>query len=495
MPAYNGPWTTAAQLYSRAVSASISIVWFRNDLRLADNPALNAAAQRGGPVIPVFIWAPDEDEPWSPGAASQWWLHQSLARLDAAVRTHGARLIIRNGPTLAALRALIQETGATAIFWNCRYEPAIAARDAAIAAALLSDGCAAHSGNGTLLFEPGAVSTHAGKPFQVFTPFWNACRAAPQPVAPLSAPAGLPAPLRWPATATVSQLTLEPSIDWAAGMRAAWQPGEGGAHEQLARFLDGAVARYPAARDRPDMIGTSRLSPHLHFGEISARQVWHAVHARCAIDVTPGLLQGGDAYLRQLGWREFAHHLLFHFPWTTDAPLRPAFSQFPWSDDAVSLRAWQRGCTGYPIVDAGMRELWDTGWMHNRVRMLVASFLVKDLLLPWQAGARWFWDTLVDADLANNTLGWQWTAGCGADAAPFFRVDEGLPRRDVLGLAGQVFVRRKEEATLAAQIASVGDVVDRAADVEVADLLVAGVPGVVEQGADGDHRAVPCGRA
>ena len=232
----------------------------------------------------------------------------------------------------------------------------------------------------------------------------------------------IPTPTRWPQTLSLSDLGLEPKIDWASGIRAAWQPGERGAAAQLERFLDDALARYPDERNRPDRSGSSRLSPHLHFGEISPRQVWHAVHAHATFERTPGVSGGAEVYLREIGWREFAHHLLFHFPHTTDAPLRGEFARFPWQEDASTLRAWQHGRTGYPIVDAGMRELWTTGWMHNRVRMIVASFLVKDLLLPWQDGARWFWDTLVDADLANNTLGWQWTAGCGADAAPYFRI-------------------------------------------------------------------------
>jgi deoxyribodipyrimidine photo-lyase len=215
---------------------------------------------------------------------------------------------------------------------------------------------------------------------------------------------------------------LQPTIDWAAGLRAAWTPGEAGAATTLDHFLDTGIAHYAPQRDHPARAGTSRLSPHLHFGEIGPRQLWHAVHSRAAHDRQPGVMRGAERYLRELGWREFAHHLLVHFTHTPEASLRSRFDSFPWADDAAALRAWQKGRTGYPIVDAGMRELWETGWMHNRVRMIVASFLVKDLLLSWRSGAEWFWDTLVDADLANNTLGWQWTAGCGADAAPYFRI-------------------------------------------------------------------------
>ena len=213
-----------------------------------------------------------------------------------------------------------------------------------------------------------------------------------------------------------------PTIPWAAGLRKNWTPGEKGAQKLLARFLDDSLMRYPEDRNHPAVVGSSRLSPYLHFGEISPRQIWHAVHKHATRHRQPGLLHGADVYLKEIGWREFAHHLLYHFPKTPADPLRPAFEKFPWRKNKEALRRWQKGMTGYPIVDAGMRELWATGWMHNRVRMIVGSFLVKDLLLAWQEGARWFWDTLVDADLANNTLAWQWVAGCGADAAPYYRV-------------------------------------------------------------------------
>jgi deoxyribodipyrimidine photo-lyase len=402
--------------------AGASIVWFRTDLRLADNPALAAAVERGAPIVPLFIWAPEEEAKWPPGAASRWWLHQSLVQLDASLRERGSRLIVRRGPTLETLQQLAHEAHATAVFWNQRYEPAAIARDAMLKDALRADGLTIDTFNAALLFEPGAIRTNAGGPFQVFTPFWKACLSASPPGAPLRVPTTRAAPRRWPPSLAIGELALEPKIDWAAGMRAVWQPGERGAAAQLSRFLEEALIHYPVDRDRPDILGGSRLSPHLHFGEISARQVFQAVQARAALDPTPGVCGGAEAYLREIGWREFAYHLLVHFPHTTDAALRVAFARFPWKKDSSALRAWQRGSTGYPIVDAGMRELWTTGWMHNRVRMIVASFLVKDLLQPWQAGAEWFWDTLVDADLANNTLGWQWTAGCGADAAPFFRI-------------------------------------------------------------------------
>lgn len=401
---------------------SPSLCWLRLDLRLADNPALQAAVHRGGPVVPVFIWAPDEEGDWPPGAASRWWLHQSLAALAADLREAGSRLIIRRGPSLAALRALARETSATAVCWNRRYEPAVSARDAMVEAALRSEGLDAQSFNAGLLHEPWTIRNQSGKPFQVFTPFWRHCLAQPDPPPPLAAPRHLRAPGQWPGSLALDALELEPRIHWAGGLRAAWQPGEAGARANLRRFLGRAFADYAEQRNRPDVVGTSRLSPHLHFGEISPRQVWHGLRRMAAKRDGSAMTWRGSQFLTELGWREFAHHLLHHFPHTPGEPLRAAFRRFPWRNAPAFLEAWQRGRTGFPIVDAGLRELWATGWMHNRVRMIAASFLVKDLLLPWQEGARWFWDTLVDADLAQNTLGWQWVAGCGADAAPYFRV-------------------------------------------------------------------------
>lgn len=417
----------------------LSIVWFRQDLRLSDNPALAAAITRNGPVLPVYIWAPEEEGVWSLGAASRWWLHQSLLSLDASLRTLGSQLVIRRGESLSVLQTLVQESGASAVFWNRRYEPTPRERDAKIKALLRARGLTGESFNASLLFEPWDIHNKEGKPFQVFTRFWKTCLTFPEPLAPIPQPASLPAPEQWPETIGLASLGLEPQIDWATSMRVAWQPGEKGAWNELCRFLAKAVALYPDERDRPDLLSTSRLSPYLHFGEISPRQVWHAVREQ--VPRGSQAAAGAEAYLRQLGWREFAHHLLFHFPHTSEQPLRPEFAAFPWQEDAVALRAWQHGQTGYPLVDAGMRELWATGWMHNRVRMMVASFLVKDLLLPWQAGDRWFWDTLVDADLANNTLGWQWTAGCGADAAPYFRIFHPVIQGEKFDAAGD-YVRR-----------------------------------------------------
>jgi deoxyribodipyrimidine photo-lyase len=398
------------------------IHWFRLDLRLTDNPALRAAVQNGGAVVPVFIWAPEEEGDWSPGSASRWWLHQSLERLDASLRGMGSRLIIRRGPTLATLRTLARETGATALFWNRRHEPAVTSRDMMVEKGLRGDGLQVESFNAALLHEPWEVQNQSGKPFQVFTPFWRHCLSRPDPAQPRAKPKRLPAPPKWPTSFALAGLELEPKINWATGLRAAWQPGEVGALANLRRFLAGAFAVYSDQRNRPDVAGTSRLSAHLHFGEISPRQVWHELRRMAAKRGLPQAQWHGSQFLTELGWREFSHHLLYHFPRTPGEPLRAAFRRFRWHKEPGFLKAWQQGRTGFPIVDAGLRELWTTGWMHNRVRMIAASFLVKDLLISWEEGARWFWDTLVDADLAQNTLGWQWVAGCGADAAPYFRV-------------------------------------------------------------------------
>jgi len=375
------------------VNPPVSIVWFRQDLRLADNSALQAAVNCGA-VVPVFIYAPEEEAPWQPGSASKWWLHRTLRALESNLREYGVR----------------------------RYEPAIIVRDAKVKEALRSDGVKVESFNAALLHEPWMIRNKSDKPFQVFTPFWKSCLSKSDPAEPLPAPKKITAPAKWPKSLILEELELEPKISWAEGLRGAWQPGEAGASINLKKFLSQAFADYSEKRNRPDITGTSRLSPHLHFGEISPRQIWRGLSALAANRGLAVAAWRNSQFLAEVGWREFAHHLLFHFPHTPAEPLRPPFKKFPWHKDAALLRAWQKGRTGYPIVDAGMSELWTTGWMHNRVRMIVASFLVKDLLLPWQDGARWFWDTLVDADLAQNTLGWQWAAGCGADAAPYFRI-------------------------------------------------------------------------
>jgi deoxyribodipyrimidine photo-lyase len=404
------------------MAAKPSLVWVRRDFRLEDNPALNAALAQGGPIIPVFIWSPREEGDWPPGEASRWWLHHSLARFDADLRRCGSRLIIRQGEALFTLTQLAQETRAAAVFWNRPWEPAGRERDAAIAPALRTFGQAAASFNAALLFEPGTILTQQGRPFQVSTPFARACFASTPPPEPTPAPERLPAPARWCSSLHLDALELKPRLGWTAGLRATWTPGAAGARANLDMFLGQSAESYADQRNRPDLPGTSCLSPHLHFGEISPRTVWHGVRERFGVCPGQAVPRGPQVFLKELLWREFAHHLLYHFPHLASEPLRPEFAHFPWADDPVGLRAWQQGRTGYPLVDAGMRQLWATGWMHNRVRMVAASFLVKHLRVNWLHGARWFWDTLVDADLANNTFNWQWSAGCGADAAPYFRI-------------------------------------------------------------------------
>ena len=401
-----------------------TLLWFRQDLRLQDNPALQAALARGAPIIPLYILDDAGEGAWPAGGASRWWLHHALASLDASLREHGSRLVIRRGNSRAVLRELVNATEATGLYWNRRYEPAIIARDKEIKTEFAAGGLDVKSFNGALLNEPHTVQNKQGRPFQVFTPYWRTCLALPV-AAPMKFTAqALPAPAAWPRSLELAELELLPRLGWAAGFSETWQPGEAGAAKRLARFATKAMEGYADDRNRPDLDGTSMLSPWLHTGELSPRQIWAAVKARSKESGVFPPSNGARVFLAEVGWREFAHHLLFHFPHTPEQPLREEFAAFPWAEDprGEKLAAWQRGRTGYPIVDAGMRQLWSTGWMHNRVRMVVASFLVKHLRLSWTHGTRWFWDTLVDADLANNTLGWQWTAGCGADASPYFRV-------------------------------------------------------------------------
>lgn len=401
---------------------STTLIWFRNDLRLNDSPAIQAALERGGPVVPVFIWAPEEAGEWSPGGASNWWLHRSLLALRDSLQALGTALIVRRGPSLATLRELIRETGAGAVIWTRCYEPAAIQRDKQIKEALRAEGVIAESVNGSLLHEPWTIKTKSGGPYQVFTPFWRCCLAQPAPAAPLPAPTHWPSAKSPPRSIPIAELGLDPTPGWASQFSRHATPGEAGAQRVLKEFLRTRLGSYDTDRDRPDQEGTSRLSAHLHFGEVSPRQIWHACGRLAARTSSPAQPWQESRFLTEVGWREFAFHLLYHFPHTPTLPLKHEFERFPWREDPMALRMWQKGRTGYPLVDAGMRQLWATGWMHNRVRMVTASFLVKHLLLPWQAGAKWFWDTLIDADLANNTLGWQWTAGCGADAAPFFRI-------------------------------------------------------------------------
>lgn len=401
-----------------------ALVWFRRDLRLTDNSALACALAQADRVVPVFIFAPTEEQQWSAGAASRWWLHHSLAALAGELKKRGSQLIVQRGPSLPALRRTLRETAATLVCWNKLYEPAALKRDADVAAALERDDVTVEQCNSALLFPPGAILNGQKLPYRVFTPFWRTLEKELTTLpAPVKAPGKLPPVKRNLTRVGLDELRLRPKIAWDDGIAQAWTPGENGALRQFKRFGK-HIAAYPLGRDRPDLSQTSRLSPHLHFGEIGPRQIVAALRQHAANNEPANAAQtkGADSYLRQIGWREFAHHLLFHFPATTDKPLDPRFANQRWDRSRANVRAWQRGATGIPIVDAGMRELWRTGWMHNRVRMIVASLLTKNLQINWLTGARWFWDTLVDADLANNTLGWQWVAGCGADAAPYYRI-------------------------------------------------------------------------
>ncbi|MGE3064660.1 MAG: deoxyribodipyrimidine photo-lyase [Hyphomicrobiaceae bacterium] len=397
------------------------IVWFRQDLRLSDNRALAAACAEGAPVVPVYVFDTSAGGRWRAGSASRWWLHGSLASLAASLAARGSRLILRRGDACAVLEKLTQELEAAAVHCTRAYEPWAARQEQHLHARFERRGIAFKRYGGALVFEPEAIRTKAGEPFKVFTPFWRALVASGAPRRPEPAPRRLVAPSAWPQSDALDDWRLLPSKpDWAGGLRSAWTPGEGGAAARLKTFLNSRLARYAGARDRPGLDATSGLSPHLHFGEISPAACWSAAQAAASAD--SACEAGADVFLRELAWREFSYALLHAFPDMPDVALRPEFRDFPWRTSRSALSAWQRGRTGVPIVDAGMRQLWETGWMHNRVRMIVASFLTKDLLVPWQAGAAWFWDTLVDADLANNSAGWQWVAGCGADAAPYFRI-------------------------------------------------------------------------
>jgi deoxyribodipyrimidine photo-lyase len=394
-----------------------TLVWFRKDLRLADNVALAAAVEVGGPIIPIFVWSEKEYGDWSPGAASRWWLHQALKSLSEQWNVKGGQLILREGDSIEVLRALIRETGAIRVLWNRRYEPPLRELDIGIKRALREDGVEVESFNSSLLNEPHTASTGSGQPYKVYTPYWN--KVKDREIEPLaeSAPRTYLFPDQFPSSVSLQALKLLPEIAWDSGFYDRWDVSEAGAMKRLSDFLAGPVDQYATDRDRPDYEGTSSLSPYLQWGQIGPRQIVHQLKAKC--DLTQ---KGPLTYLKEVYWREFAYNVLYHFPQTPDQPLRPEYADFPWEHDASTLKAWQTGHTGYPIVDAGMRQLWATGWMHNRVRMIVSSLLVKHLLHNWQEGAKWFWDTLVDADLASNTLGWQWSGGCGADAAPYFRV-------------------------------------------------------------------------
>ncbi|HXW23089.1 MAG TPA: deoxyribodipyrimidine photo-lyase [Rhodomicrobium sp.] len=395
------------------------LVWFRRDLRLADHTALTAAALSGFPIIPVYILDDETPGNWRMGGASRWWLAGSLRSLEKSLQRLGSRLILRRGQTERVFRDLIAETRAPAIYFTRGYEPYQRSLEERLKWALGRSVQLRRFG-GQILFEPEKILNASGEPFRVYSPFYRALNQQESPNAPLAAPLTLPSPSSWPISDNLEDWGLEPAKpDWAGGIKAAWTPGEIAAYTRLRLFIDRSVSKYRDRRNNPGSDSTSRLSPYLAFGEISPRQVWHAVLTAAEAAGRSGM---GEAYLREIAWREFSYHLLFHFPDLPEKAFRPEFENFPFREDKHALRAWQKGKTGYPIVDAGMRQLWQTGWMHNRVRMIVASFLIKHLLQTWRSGEAWFWDTLVDADLANNSASWQWVAGSGADAAPYFRI-------------------------------------------------------------------------
>ncbi len=398
-----------------------AIMWFRNDLRLADNAALHAAAASDLPVVPLFILDDDAAGTWRPGGASRWWLHGSLEALAESLTAINSRLILARGATRDILPRIAEKVGAAAVYCARAYEPWAIALETELKADLDKLGIALKRHRGALLFEPESLRTGQDKPFQVYTPFARAAFAADDGGKLLRRPTKLEAPARWPASDKLSSWNLRPTKpDWAQGLRASWTPGEKAAQKRLDVFLKRHIAKYHEDRNRPDLTCTSRLSPHLHHGEISPRQCWQ--RARSLSETDPASAKGAEVFLKELLWREFAFHQLVQHPELPDVPCREQFAQFPWRSAPKKLSSWQRGQTGYPIVDAGMRELWTTGWMHNRVRMITGSFLVKHLLQPWQKGEAWFWDTLVDADLANNATNWQWVAGSGVDSAPYFRI-------------------------------------------------------------------------
>ena len=401
----------------------LALLWLRQDLRLADNLALAAALSRASRVLPVFVL--DETAPgdWAPGGASLWWLHHSLLSLGQAFAERGTTLILRRGDAASIIPALARETGAGSVQCGIPHEPWLRRLDETVAASLKVDGRALVSHRVSTLFDLDAIRSKTGTRYAIYTPFARTCRALPDPEPPLPAPEHVPGPDTVPASDRLDDWHLLPTApDWAGGLRDTWTPGENGAAQHLHDFLDDRLDGYGQSRNIPgDPRGTSMLSPHLHWGELSANQVWHA--ARDAAARLQGRRAGGfETFQGEILWHEFAAYLLRHNPTVPDAPMREVFSRLPWRDDDHGLRAWQGGRTGIPIVDAGMRQLWQQGWMHNRVRMITASYLTKHMLLPWQLGEAWFWDTLVDADLATNSVSWQWVAGTGTDSQPFFRI-------------------------------------------------------------------------
>lgn len=395
---------------------SRALVWFRQDLRLNDNPALHAACQAHDEII--FLYILDEHTDPVMGAAQRWWLHHSLKALADSLEKKGQSLTLCRGHALDILKKLTESQGISSVFWNRCYEPSVIARDKEIKASLKSQNIDVFSFNGSLLLEPWQVSPKQAQYYKVFTPFWRQALSQIN-IQILASPSHWPKPFKIESEVLDDWALCPTQPNWAASFHEHWQIGETAAMKRLHDFCEQALAVYSLKRDEPATAATSRLSPHLHFGEISPQQIWQHTSALLISSPHIGAI---EHFQRELGWREFSYHLLYHYPELTQQNFKREFDAFPWSNDPIALKRWQQGKTGYPIVDAGMRELWHTGFMHNRVRMIAASFLIKDLLIDWRLGAAWFWDTLVDADLASNSASWQWVAGSGADAAPYFRI-------------------------------------------------------------------------
>lgn len=389
---------------------SISIFWFRSDLRLEDNPGLYEAAQHGD-VLPIYIW--DEKSP-PIGGASKWWLHHSLQSLNQQLN---GNLTFYKGEPDKIIEELLSTHHVRGVFWNRCYDPYRIKNDAHIKQNLRNQGVTCKSFNATLLWEPWEVLKKDGLPYKVYTPYYQECLKSSAPRAPVPTPSLIQFVHNVRSPCQLDDLALIDIIPWHKHWH--WTPGEYGAHNALNEFLDNGIQGYKKWRDYPDKNHTSKLSPHLHFGEISPHQIWHKLNQ---YTLENGTSEDVQSFRREIAWREFSHYQLYHFPNLPSKNFQQRFNNFPWKNNDTFLKAWQKGQTGYPIVDAGMRELWQTGTMHNRVRMIVASFLVKNLGVHWRQGADWFWDCLVDADLANNSASWQWVAGSGADAAPYFRI-------------------------------------------------------------------------
>lgn len=434
-----------------------AIVWFRRDLRLCDNHALAAAVSSGGPVLALFLLEGDNEHALPYGAAQAWWLHHSLGELARRIERLGGRLTLRRGSATEVLPAFVEETGAVAVYWNRRHDPDGIRIDSMLKEMLRKAGIEVRSFAGQLLHDPSRLTTKAGGTYKVYTPFWRALSEGGEPDTPIEAPERIPSPVTHPRSDRLEDWALLPTRpDWASRFAGVWRPGEEAAQDRLQTFIAKGLDDYGKTRDFPAVEGTSRLSPHLAFGEITPSAIWHSARSNRGGKATDGLV----TFRKEIAWRDFSYHLLFHHPKLESENLDRRFDAFEWRDDGDDFQAWTKGRTGYPIVDAGMRQLWTQGTMHNRVRMIAASFLIKDLLIDWRRGEAWFRETLLDADPASNAASWQWVAGCGADAAPFFRVfnpvlqgekfdpDGGYVRTFVPELAGlpNTYIHRPFEA-------------------------------------------------